>query len=166
MNNIKKIGAACAMGAAVIVVATMAWANNGVQRYEFDDALEAPGDYVPCLGENITFTVHVTGTYREFVTESGTYHLLDNWKMAHEFTGVLTGRTWVGKGVSPFSANIGPGQAAQWVAKITAKPLTGDGPMFKFENKFKVTVNANGDLVVDRPFETVAGEIYRCIGKY
>ena len=166
MNNIKKIGAACAMGAAVIVAATMAWANNGVQRYEFDDGLGPRGSYVACLGEHITFTVHVTGTYREFVTDSGTYHLLDNWKMSHEFTGVLTGRTWIGKGVSPFSANVGPGQAAQWVSRITAKPLTGDGPMFKFENEFKVTVNANGELVVDRPEEPEFGESVRCIGKY
>ena len=164
MNNIKKIGAACAMGAAVIVAATMAWANNGVQRYEFDGT--NPGFYVPCLGENISYTFHITGTYREFVTRSGTYHLLDNWKISHEITGVLTGRTWIGKGVSPFSANVGPAQAAQWVARITAKPLTGDGPMFKFENEFKVTVNANGDLVVDRPNDPGFGESYRCIGKY
>jgi hypothetical protein len=166
MNNIKKIGAACAMGAAVIAAATMAWANNGVQRFEFDDGLGPPGTYVACLGEHITFTVHVTGTGREFVTDSGTYHLLDNWKFSHQFTGVLTGRTWVGKGVSPFSANVGPGQAVQWVSRITAKPLTGDGPMFKFENEFKVTVNANGDLVVDRPAEPKFGDSVRCIGKY
>ena len=83
MNNIKKIGAACAMGAAVIVAATMAWANNGVQRYEFDDGTDPSGFYIPCLGENISFAVHVTGTFREFVTDSGTYHLLDNWKMSH-----------------------------------------------------------------------------------
>ena len=149
-----------------ILAASTAWSSNGVQRYEFDEALEAPGVYVPCLGENITYTVHVTGTYREFVTESGTYHLLDNWKMTHEYTGVLTGRTWIGKGVSPFSANVGPGQAVQWVSRVTMKPLTGDGPMFKFENEFKITVNANGDLVLDRPAGPGLEESYRCIGKY
>jgi len=38
--------------------------------------------------------------------------------------------------------------------------------MFKFENKFKITVNANGDLVVDRPYDPGLGESYRRIGSY
>ena len=165
MNNMKKIAAACAMCIAILATASTAWSGNGVQRYEFDDALDPPGSYVACLGENITFTVHVTGTYSEFVTDSGTYHLLDNWKMSHQFTGVLTGRTWIGKGVSPFSANVGPGQAAQWVSRITAKPLTGDGPMFKFKNEYKITVNANGELVVERQPNPNPEEAYSCLGK-
>jgi len=164
MKMTKKIGTISAIGV-VALVAGSAWGNNGVQNYTYDDVVGPPGIYVDCLGENITLVVHVTGSYHEFETPSGTYHLLDNWKIRWEVTGLITGRTWVGKGVSPFQWNAGPGETNQWVSRITVKPLTGDGPVFKFENKFKITVNANGELVVDRPFYEDPENVYRCVGK-
>ena len=153
------------MSVAVLVAASMAWGNNGVQYYEYDEVIDNPGVYVPCLGENLIGVWHITGTYHEVLTPSGTYHLIDNWKSWGEFTGLLTGRTWVGKLVSPFQWNAGPGETNQWVSKAVMKPLTGDGPIFKFENEFKITVTANGDLVVDRPFNPNLEELYRCVGK-
>ena len=165
MNNTKKLGFICAMGAAGIIAATMVWANNGVQFYESYNVIDPPGVYVDCLGENIAGVEHIRGAYHEVFTPSGIYHLLDNWKFSGELTGLVTGRTWVAKGVSPFQANVGPGQAAQWLSKIVYKPLSGDGPIFFYENEFKVTVNANGELVVDRPFNTNVEELFRCAGK-
>jgi hypothetical protein len=155
----------------VAVVATLvgasAWGNNGVQFFNWDDEVAAPGVYIECLGEHVTWIWHITTSYRDFETPSGTYHLLDNWTYTGMYTGLVTGRTWVNKGVSPFQWNAGPGETNQWVSKSVAKPLTGDGPMFVFKTKFKITVTANGDLVVERPgisFEEL-GNAFRCLGK-
>jgi hypothetical protein len=166
MNIAKKVSIICAMGVAVVVAASTAWGNNGVQFYEFDSPVPSPGFYVPCLGENIAGVEHITGTYHEVVTPSGTYHLLDNWKFWGEWTGLVTGRTWVSQGLSPYQDNIGPGYAGQWVSKIKYTPLDGDGPIFFWENEFKITVNANGELVVDRSFNPNPEELTRCVGKH
>ena len=164
MKIIKKIGTMSAIGV-VMLVAGSAWGNNnGVQNYTFDMGPGPSGFYIDCLGENVSWVWHITGTGHDFVTPSGTYHLLDNWNAWGEFTGLTTDRTWVGKLKSPFQWNAGPGQTNQWVSKAIMKPLTGDGPMFVFENQFKITVNANGELVVDRPDDGLE-DTFRCLGK-
>ena len=164
MKTTKKINTFFAIGVATLIAGS-AWGNNGIQFYSWDNVFDGPNFHAECLGENVTFVWHITGSYHEFVTNSGTYHLIDNWRATAEYTGAITGRTWIAKAVSPFQWNAGPGETNQWVSRAIAKPLTGDGPMFVFENKFKITVTANGDLVVDRPSAQTFSDTIRCLGK-
>jgi hypothetical protein len=145
-------------------------------------------EYVECLGQEVDIHQYVTGTFHEFETPSGNYHLLDNWRINLTWTGfvpgtaeleedddgnlipiegsgVPTGDTWVGRNVSPFQLNVGPGMTNQFVYKGVQKPLTGDGPKFFYGTEMKVTVNANGDLVVDRQPEEPFSDRVRCLGK-
>ena len=140
-------------------------ANNGIQTYQSD--IDPAEFYIACLGESVRLEGTIFGRYQEFETPSGNWHLVDNWRYAFEFTGLITGRKWFARGVSPFTQNIGPGGTQQWAENIVAKPVAGDGPMFKIHVNNKVTVNANGELVVF--FNTLDGvapeDWYQCMGK-
>ena len=57
---------------------------------------------------------------------------------------------WVGDAVSPFQMNtrVEKGQVVQWVSNIRFVPLDEHAPAFFYMDDFKITVNANGELVV------------------
>ena len=93
VNQMNKLGAACAICAAVLFAAAIAWGKNGVQNHDLDNLLEAPRFNVLCLGEYVIGMERIAGSFHEVVTPSGTWHLLDNWKTQGEFTDLLTGRT-------------------------------------------------------------------------
>ena len=139
-----------------------AFAGNGIQFSEFD--FYDGRFYVACLGEEVDVHQYVTSAYHEFDTPSGTYHLIDNWRITLMWTGVTTGRTWVGRNVSPYQLNIGPGMTEQFIYKGVQKPLGGDGPMFFYGTEFKVTVTANGEQVVERMPQEPFGDRVRCLG--
>lgn len=136
---------ALAAGVSATLFISAAAANNGIQKYELNIHNE---NYVACLGEHVAFDIKVLGSYHEFETPSGKYHLVDHWQYSWEFTGLLTGRTWFAKGASPVTWNVGPGETYQQGENFVAIPITGDGPKFKLHYRFKTTVNANGELVV------------------
>ena len=162
MKKAIKVVTTLAFSMATLFIAS-ASANNGIQFYEdgFDD-----GTYwVECLGEEVNVYQSIVGAYHEFETPAGTYHLVDNWRSTVMWTGMSTGRTWVGRNSSPFQENIGPGETSQFVFKGVQKPLTGDGPKFFYGTEFKVTVTANGDMVVERVPEEPFGARIRCLGK-
>ena len=141
---------------------TSASANNGIQfyEYEFDDGTY----YVECLGEEVNVYQSVIGSFHEFETPAGTYHLLDSWRSTVMWTGMVTGRTWVGRNANPYQQNIGPGETFQFIFKGVQNPLTGDGPSFFYGTEVKVTVTANGDMVVERVPEEPFGARIRCLG--
>jgi hypothetical protein len=155
-------------GAAILCAMALhsgASANNGTATYEtgfsFNDF------YVACLGEMLSGEVSIDGRYHEFDTPSGKYHLIDKWKYTFVLTGLTSGYKWFGSGVSPFVQNIGPGEAFQFQDNWLAKPVVGDGPKIRVHIRFKVTVNANGELVVviDDAAEVPQEDWYRCLGK-
>jgi len=127
--------------------ASSASASNGIQHYEDGDVI--PAFYIACLGETVKYEYRIYGSFHIFETPSGNFHLLDNWKFTVMMTGNDSGRTWYGGGPSPYQQNIGPGETLQYTANYKAKPLTGDGPTLKFRETFKLTVNAEGELVVE-----------------
>lgn len=140
-------------------------ANNGTDTYE--TSLNFPGFYVACLGEMVSGDVNIDGLYHEFDTPSGNHHLIDHWKYTVELTGLTTGRKWFGRGVSPFVANIGPGETSFFQDIWQVRPIFGDGPKIKVHIGFKVTVNANGELVVlkDDGGSVPQEDWYQCFGK-
>ena len=160
INVIKRLAALVAIAATLFVAS--AAANNGIQfsTFTIEDVI-----YFDCLGEHVRIQSEVRSAYHEFETPSGTYHLLDNWKGTELYTGLLTGRTWVGKWTAPFQINAKKGEVLQFQSIVNLKPLTGDGPHAIFKAFFKVTVNANGELVVYRGSGDDPSGLLRCLGK-
>ena len=161
MNRKRKLGMFTNMTIALVMMLGVSSANadNGVQFSEFDVA----GDfYVDCLNEYVFFEEHVRISNHEFVTPSGTYHLVDNWTFTLTGLGESTGRLWAGVLPSPTTVNIGPAETTKVFIKGVVRPLTDDTPPFFWDLTYQATVNANGELVFER------GEgvpVVRCLGK-
>lgn len=120
--------------------------------------------YIPCLGEVLTVNGIIEVRGHVFETTNGAVHVLDNWTISQFIKGLSSGREWLGKGVSPFQSNIkvdGSG-VTQWISRIRWEPIAKGDPAVAYQNQFKVTVNANGELVVERlPYP--GGEGFRCL---
>ena len=151
--------------AALTLVASGAFARdpvgNDVLPFEFDN----PPVYNDCVGEMVTRHVVGETRYHAFETPSGTFHLIDNWRFKVYQTGTISGRVWVGHAVSPFQMNarVEKGQVVQWVSNIRFIPLDDNTPAYFYMDDFKITVNANGELVVLHE-EDLVGANFRCLG--
>lgn len=152
-------------GLAATLLMTSSLANNGIQFQEFDIVEGPPGAYVPCLGEHVVANWHVRAVFHEFITPAGTFHVIDSWMFTTMVTGLVTDRTWFGRNTSPLQVNVGPGESIQWVFQGMLRPVTGDGPMWKYHTTFKITITPNGDLVVLHEPAPTFGESTTCIGK-
>ena len=117
--------------------------------------------YVPCLNEEVFESGVVRVAYHEFETPSGTVHVVGNWKVTSFWTGLNTGNEWVGRGNSPGGdhGKLDKGMVSQFVSNYQMKPLNSGAPRVKVQYRFKMTVNANGELVVDT-FDAS----FRCLG--
>ena len=161
----KKLIASMFAVAALMLVAGGAFARdpvgNEVLPFEFDN----PPWYNDCVGEMVTRHVVGETRYHEFETPSGTFHIVDQWRFKVYQTGTISGRVWVGDAVSPFQMNtrVEKGQVVQWVSNIRFVPLDEHAPAFFYMDDFKITVNANGELVVLHE-EDFTGEGFRCLG--
>jgi len=136
---------ALAAGVSATLFISAAVANNGIQKYEWKKTI--PGLYVACLNEIVAIDINIIESYHEFDTASGKHHLVDHWQYTWEFRSLSSDRTWFARGSSPFAQNIGPGETVQFGENIVAIPVTGDGPKLRLHYRFKMTVNANGELV-------------------
>lgn len=148
------MAAACAG----LLITSAATSGNGIQFDEFDDG----GDlYIDCLGEVVAFEEHIKTAYHEFATPSGTYHVVDKWTFHLTATGLTSGRQWFGRLPSPLQYNSGPGEVLQYAIRGVIKGVTPDTPNFVWTGYYKSTVNANGDLTVERGSDFAA----TCLGK-
>ncbi|MBP1688693.1 MAG: hypothetical protein H6Q33_4836 [Deltaproteobacteria bacterium] len=135
--------------------------GNEVLPFEFDN----PPVYNDCVGEIVNGHVVGETRYHEFETPSGTFHIVDQWRFKVYQTGTISGRVWVGYAVSPFQMNtrVEKGQVEQWVSNIKFIPLDEKAPAYFYNDDFKITVNANGELVVLHE-EDLVGANFRCLG--
>ena len=160
----KLIGVSFA-AAAMTLVASGTFAKdpvgNEVLPFEFDN----PPVYNDCVGEIVNGHVVGETRYHEFETPSGTFHIVDQWRFKVYQTGTISGRVWVGYAVSPFQMNtrVEKGQVEQWVSNIKFIPLDEKAPAYFYNDDFKITVNANGELVVLHE-EDLVGANFRCLG--
>jgi len=140
-------------------------ANNGTETYE--TSFSFTDFYAACLGEMVSGNVSIDGLYHAFDTPSGKFHIIDHWKYTVELTGMTTERKWFGRGVTPAQQNIGPGETFHYQDNWQVRPIFGDGPKIKVHMLFKVTVNANGELVVlnDDSDGVPPEDFYQCFGK-
>ncbi len=162
------------MSALMIAAAwsTATTADTAMQKYELDlqrcsDAMPLPDGttqcaltpfMVECLNEYVVGEYHISGSYQEFATPSGTAHIRDNWKVISTLVGVDTGRVWYAVGVSPASANFGEGETFHSSGTLTYKPLA-DGPTWQEQFVYKTIRNANGEIVVNSEESR-----YKCLG--
>ena len=137
-------------------------AKSPFQVIEFEFPL-AP-EWVSCLGEPVSGYVWVTLKSREFETPSGNYHYIEYWIFDAEWIGQDTSRVWLGKGQSPGTVHTAKGEVGQWTSRELARPVVGDGPKFRYNMRFKYTVNANGDLKVFYEPPVPLDDWIRCLG--
>ena len=154
LKNILTMAAGC-VG---LLTASAATSGNGIQFDETDGSGEL---YVDCLGEVLAFEEHYKIAYHEFETPSGTYHVVDNWTIHLTATGLTSGRVWYGRLPSPLQYNSGPGEVLQYAIRGVIKGVTPDTPNFAWTGYYKSTINANGDLTVERGSDFAA----TCRGK-
>lgn len=160
MNLTARLGisAGTAMVAAAVLGVPPAGASNGIQFSENDVEGSV---YVECLGESIEYKEHIDIAFHEFETPSGTYHMVDNWRFTLTATGESSGRKWAGVLTAPAQMASGPAEVFQVSIQGVMRSLTKHEPAFFWGLAFKTTVNANGELVVERgSFDTFA----RCLG--
>ena len=135
--------------------------GNEVLPFEFD----VESFYIDCIGEITNGHAVGEARYHEFETPSGTFHIVDQWRFKVYQTGTISGQVWVGSGVSPFEMNtkLEKGEVQQWVSNIKFYAPGEKAPAYFYEDDFKITVTANGELVVLHE-EDLVGANFRCLG--
>jgi hypothetical protein len=122
-------------------------AGQGIQHLKFTYEEDF---FNPCLGEDVVYIYDVSARFREAETPSGITHLVDNWSIEGTAVGQSSGRIWDAFGQSPFVQTLTEeGEVLNVGFKTKFEPI-GEGPRWRINNNIKVTVNANGDLVVSR----------------
>lgn len=125
-----------------------------MQVHEFEFSLD--NVYVPCLGEMFSAHEQVTVRSHQFRTVTGIYHLVNHMQL--ELTLQGPSGTYFGIGLVPLVRNGKVGQASveQTVVRAALKPVDHDGTVLLAQTAFKLTVDANGRLVLLR--DTVGTE--------
>ena len=80
---------AISLFAAIMALPALAGDSQGIEFLEQSYSGFEP--YVPCLNKTAFESGVVRITYHEFETQSGTVHLVDNWKVTSFWTGLNTG---------------------------------------------------------------------------
>jgi len=138
---------------------------RGVQVFPFENVL--PDLYIDCLGEDIERTVSGEMRFHVFETAKGSVHVIDNWMFTVYAVGATTGRIWVGHAKSPYQSNgkLYERGVEQFISRIRFQPLDEGSPMWMWENQFKMTINASGDLVAYHASDDPSYEGTRCLPK-
>jgi hypothetical protein len=147
-------------------VAALVWSNapadSSWQVAEFDYV--AGPVHVSCLGEEMSWYTWGVIRFREFETQSRNSHYIEHWTWDSIWIGEDTGRVWFAEGQSPGSFHSAKGEVGQWTGHERARPAEGDGPMFRYNQRFKYTVDANGELrVFLEPPEDI-DDLIKCLG--
>ena len=159
---LKKLIVAVAVALSSMCVGGAAGAGDppAMQVHEFEFSLDSV--YVPCLGEMFSVHEHVTVRSHQFRTVSGTYHLVNNMQL--ELTLEGPSGTYFGIASVPLVRNGKVGQASveQTLARAALKPIDHEGTVLLAQDEFKLTVDANGRLIVFR--DTMGTEDWvRCV---
>jgi hypothetical protein len=151
--------------AIVLLAAGVALAGepNGVQRGEYAaDLVGNEALYVDCLGASASLegVEYVHYWAKDYALPNGAFHFLFHRQSEVEVHD-QAGNTWIGHGEANIEGNALIGEPMQYVARYTFKPVGFDGPIWKLGANVKVTVNANGVVVVDRA--TDFDDVARCL---
>ena len=152
-------------GLIVALLAPTSFGDNRTTVSEFDFTFLMP---TPCLGEDVMIHIFVSARGHEFMTPSGTYHMIDNWKFLMEGVGESTGREWVGKGEAPGGTVVHKnGEKFFFTQSGMLRPVSvpglEDGPKYRFNQLFQYRWDADGNLVMEMVKGTDPN--VRCLGK-
>ena len=143
--------------------------SNGIQHtdWEFPWLGEEPV-YIPCVGESLNGTIHVTTRSHSFDTPSGNFHLVESFYGTVSLYSVDSDNTWIGHFAIPTHNNvkIRQGETFKVIQRENYVPDEGNGRHFFFEVLWIFSVNANGELNVARDnVDWVGFDNFRCVGK-
>ena len=158
------------LGAALFIFLTApAQAMERIEdSFEWNDG---NGFYFTCLDDTLYGTVYYTLRSHVVTTPSGVVHSLENYYGTGIVYSPATGGTWTQRFAIPIVGTVALHQGETFMVQdhevyIPDRPRD---PVFFLPTSYKVTVNANGDLVVEmvKPDEdTVWPDDYvRCVGK-
>ena len=80
--------------------------SNGIQQTDWEFQLFGGPLYIPCVGESVTGTVHVTTRSHSFDTPSGNFHLVESYYGTVSMYSVDSDNTWIGHFAIPQNHNI------------------------------------------------------------
>jgi hypothetical protein len=136
--------------AAVKLTATSTWTRGS---FFFDFVFDGSST---CVGEALHGYGEVPYQMHEVLNGHGGYSYFIQFRPQtpkgprYSLTGVTSGTVWWYKNGLPYNEafHLGPGQVYRWKAHETYD--SDDGSRLFFERVLHLTVNANGELVVDR----------------
>jgi len=149
------------VAALVLSIGTTA-ADNGVETTELEWVIPADNPiWIECINEFVYGPVHITARYHVLETPAGTAHLMEQWNQTITWTGLSTGRVWLGTGVAHFNLTIAKsGEVFPIMESLLFKPL-GDGPMWRTNRISFAKWDEKGDLIFDH---FARGEETTCFG--
>ena len=144
---------------------------KGIQHYDWSFEWFPEGIYVPCLNDTLTGMVYVTTRSHSFETPSGTVHMVESFFGTGYVYSNTTGNSWSLRFAIPITGNVvlGKGETYNVAQNENYVPDVGDGRHWFYASNYKLTVNANGELVVERSVppddgEWQMGDYTRCVG--
>ena len=142
--------------------------SNGIQHTDWTFQLFGGPLYIPCVGESLTGTVHVTTRSHSFDTPSGNFHLIESFHGTAFLYSMDSDNTWMMHFTIPQIRNVKfkEGETYRYVERDNVVPDEGNGKHWFFEMTWLFTVNANGELNVVSEFpDPILYEAFRCVGK-
>ena len=142
--------------------------SNGIQHTDWEFQLFGGPLYIPCVGESVTGTVHVTTRSHSFDTPSGNFHWVESFYGTVSMYSVDSDNTWIGHFAIPQNQNvkIKQGETFKLVGRENYVPDEGNGRHFFLKYTWIFTVNANGELNVVRELpDPFLFDAVRCVGK-
>ena len=145
--------------------------SNGIQQTEWSFDWPEEGFYVSCLNDTLNGTIYVTTRSHSFETPSGNTHFIEGFFGTGYVYSKTTGNTWIVRFAIPQKGNmkVTQGQTLKVIDRENYIPDEGNGRHWFVEYWFNLTVNANGELVVEREVPSDGGYgpdgYARCVGK-
>ena len=155
---------------AAIAFAAGATPPNKIQHQEWSFDWIEEGWYIPCLNDTLNGTVYVTTRSHSFETPSGTVHVIESFFGTGHIYSKITWNTWTQRVSIPINSNVvlGKGQTYKYIDRNHYIPNEGDGRHFIMAGTYFLSVNANGELKVERevptPGSAFPDDYARCMG--
>ena len=151
------------VAAFVLSIGTAA-ADNGVETTELEWVIPSDNPiWIECINEFVYGPVRSTVKYHVIETPAGSAHALESAHTTAVFTGLSSGRVWLGESVDSYTIHIlKVGEVFPMTNNTLFKPLN-DGPILRLNGvtMIKVDEDGNFDLLFSR---AATGEETRCLG--
>ena len=154
----------------IIAAALLIFLTAPAQAMEREEGgFDWPGFYFSCLDDTLYGTVHYTAMSHEVNTPSGVAHTVSNFIGTGYIYSPETMRTWTQRFAFPSTMTVHKGETYMLIGHEVYIPDDPHDPVFFLEQTYKLTVNANGELVVDLTYPDDPDAVFpddysRCVG--